>query len=154
MLRSHVTSEVGSCFHRYMCLKLSMASTGKSLAVFPKWYSGWVNLVPSAVRKLTLPKTNSNKLTAKLDQRSITFVDVLFSGSSSREMTLRNFSGVSKSSGLWKRMTKGSPSSVSSYKHTHWAYTHQSLTSIRCTIVHTYTSKYQSSSYIHSHQSL
>jgi hypothetical protein len=40
----------------YMCLKLSIAKTGKSLAVFPKWCKGWENFDPSAVRKFILPE--------------------------------------------------------------------------------------------------
>lgn len=38
-----------------MCLKLSIAITGRSSGFLPKWCSGWVNLSPSAVRKLIEP---------------------------------------------------------------------------------------------------
>ena len=53
-----------SCLNMYICLKLSMASTGRSFTVLPKWWSGWVNFEPSAVRKLTLSE-NTNKNTCQ-----------------------------------------------------------------------------------------
>ena len=49
--------------NKYMCLKLSMASTGRSLLDFPRWYSGCENFKPSAVKKLTpAAKQNDSNL--------------------------------------------------------------------------------------------
>ena len=47
--------------NRYICLKLSIANSGRSAGVFPRWCNGCVNFVPSAVRKFMLP-TKENKI--------------------------------------------------------------------------------------------
>lgn len=50
-----------SCGKRYMCLKLSIANTGKSLSDLPRWCRGWENFLPSAVRKLMPPGIKMRK---------------------------------------------------------------------------------------------
>ena len=50
---THKRSVFGLCFQRYMCLKLSIARTGRSRTVRPRCFRGCVNTWPLAVRKLT-----------------------------------------------------------------------------------------------------
>ena len=45
----------------YICLKLSIASTGRSLLDLPRWYSGCENFKPSANKKLTPPAKENLK---------------------------------------------------------------------------------------------
>jgi len=46
-------SVLGLCRQRYICLKLSMTNSGRSLTVLPMWWSGCENLKPSAVSAFT-----------------------------------------------------------------------------------------------------
>ena len=55
-VHTHSTSVWGLCRHTYICLKLSIARMGRSLAVLPRWCNGWLNFKPFATRQLTLPK--------------------------------------------------------------------------------------------------
>ena len=48
-----IFSNVGNT---YICLKESMARTGRSFVDLPRWLSGWANLKPSAWRKLTVSR--------------------------------------------------------------------------------------------------
>ena len=43
---------------RYMCLKLSIAMSGKSSFDFPRWWSGCANFSPSAIKKFTFSESN------------------------------------------------------------------------------------------------
>ena len=135
MTTTHSKSVFGSCFQRYICLKLSIESIGRSFTVFPRWYSGCVNFEPSAVRKFTLPAKQRSLLLnitfcsfdvffsfscGKEENRDFPTVKtielqyVLFSAIKLADTTLRNFSGVSVSSGAWNRIMNGRPSSVNS----------------------------------------
>lgn len=38
--------------NKYMCRNESIAINGRSLILLPRWWSGWANRLPSAVRKL------------------------------------------------------------------------------------------------------
>jgi len=58
-----VKSVLGLCRQRYMCLKLSMANSGRSATVLPMWWSGCVNLTPSAVSAVTTPSHKASNIT-------------------------------------------------------------------------------------------
>lgn len=68
-------SSRGFCCQRYMWRKLSIASTGRSLADFPRWCRGWVNLMPSAVKKFTIATRTDTDLRLTQNQTQVTLVN-------------------------------------------------------------------------------
>ena len=52
-VRTYVRCVAMLCGQVYMCLKLSITSSGKSSVVLPMWCSGCVNFRPSAVSSVT-----------------------------------------------------------------------------------------------------
>ena len=111
---------------RYMCLKLSIAMSGKSSFDFPRWWSGCANFSPSAIKKFTFSESNIEIIVVlnqwweevsppPLHQCNVRNQIYLRLSSNRYFCTTSVYSLTdSLSSGLWNRMRNGRPSSVSS----------------------------------------